>query len=100
MFTLRDFVSSIESFKTQLRFKMSYRKRKRTAPAWQHFTANDDFSAATCNICLESVKTLGGSTSKLIRHLLVIHKIDITDQSSSGKNKLRTLKVNLSANCI
>lgn len=40
---------------------------------WQHFTRSDDKSTAQCIECKKSLKTAGGSTSSLHKHLKTVH---------------------------
>lgn len=46
---------------------------KKRSGVWNHFAAESNGRKATCHHCLKSISIAGGSTSNLLRHLLLVH---------------------------
>nr|CAH7732204.1 unnamed protein product [Callosobruchus chinensis] len=61
-------------------------KISQKAGIWQHFSRATDKKSAWCNKCLKSLKTEGGSTSSLHKHIKTVHGISVEKQNGANSS--------------
>lgn len=67
-----------------MEFQEVINKSGDTTSVWHHFLRNKDKSNAKCKICQKILKSSGGSTSSLQKHLTKIHNIKLEASASTS----------------
>ncbi|KAH9634606.1 hypothetical protein HF086_009258 [Spodoptera exigua] len=78
--------------KGKMDFEEVINKAGDKASVWYHFLRNKNKSEAKCKLCQKILKSGGGSTSSLQKHLKNVHKLSLESPTTSAQGGASTTK--------